>query len=306
MAVTQGYDLAALKKQYDEQGYVVVDGMFAQQDFGQLRRAARQVTDLTRQGKWKHRRIVGKQFPPFNNEQSKDSWGVQHLMHPDLPHSGLFTSFYGSSPLLDIAARLLDTREENMQLELFNLLIEPEDHAFALGWHRDDVRPDVSQAEERVRLAAPTYGVQWNACLYDDDCLFIVPGTHVRLRNQAEIKANQQTPPSARPIHAAHDNLDLDGAWDIDPPSTLRVQLKAGQTVFYSQRILHRASYLPSRTRATLHGCYGETGVNKENGRGYDAQRVAVGERARNVLQVSSATTASKRHRLTFCSPRSA
>ena len=49
----------------------------------------------------------------------------------------------------------------------------------------------------------------------------------------------------------------------------------AGQTVFYSQRILHRASYRPDRKRATLHACYGDTGDGDQG----------AAERARNILQ---------------------
>lgn len=274
-------DLKSLKRDYESQGYVILDGIFAEQDLEALRKASSEVVQLTRQGKWPHRRIVGKQFPPFDKVQSNDFWGVQHLMHPELPNRTLFTNFYASSPLLDVACFLLGAKDERqLQLELFNLLIEPEKHSFALGWHRDDVKADVSEEEERIRLAAPTHGIQWNACLYDDDCLFVVPGTQVRTRDEAERKANTEIPPPAK-LYKGKDDFGFDGDWEIDPPTTLRVRLKAGQTVFYSQRILHRASYLPSRQRATLHGCYGEVGyANDEN-----EQNISASERARNVLQ---------------------
>lgn len=278
-------DLKSLKEDYDRQGFVIVDGIFIEQDLEALRRAASDVVQLTRQGKWPHRRIVGKQFPPFDQtqQQSKDSWGVQHLMHPDLPHHDLFAQFYGSSPLLDVSCFLLGAKDENqLQLELFNLLIQPEKYSFALGWHRDDVRADVTEEEEQIRLDAPTYGIQWNACLYDDDCLFVVPGTHARIRDQEERKANAEIPPVAKLFEGENDS-GFDGAWEIDPPKTLRVRLKAGQTAFYSQRILHRASYLPSRHRATLHGCYGEVGYDASHGQ--DHQNISASERARNVLQ---------------------
>ena len=45
----------------------------------------------------------------------------------------------------------------------------------------------------------------------------------------------------------------------------------AGETVFYNNNILHCASYSPSRPRATLHACIGDT-------RGGST-------RARNILQ---------------------
>lgn len=216
-----------IRERFHRDGYVIVDGIFQNQDIKELQRAAEEVTQLTREGKWTHRRVVGKQFPPYDTIISPDSWGVQHLMHPDLPHHELFTRFYGSSPLLDIAANLLKTSVANMQLELFNLLIEPDQHCFALGWHRDDIRPDVTELQEKKRLAAPTSGIQWNACLYDDDCLFLIPGSHNRPRTDKEIIANQADPPPTRLYEKEPEaNQEFDGAWQVDPPTTKRVILK--------------------------------------------------------------------------------
>ncbi|CDR88378.1 uncharacterized protein SPSC_04205 [Sporisorium scitamineum] len=290
-----GYDPEALLQQYRDQGYIVIDGVLSYNPasplhIDSLRRSADTATQLTRDGHWPHRRVVGNAFPPFTKD-SRDSWGVQHIMNPQLDTlapsqaaslSKQFQQFYASSPLVEIASLLIGAETNEMQMELFNLLINPGSHRFALGWHRDDVRPDVSQDEEQARLATPTYGVQFNTALYDDDCLFIVPATHRRLRTPAEVSANNAKPPAATHIDASQSDPEHEqgfapnGAWiGIDPPNTLRVQLKPGQTAFYSQRILHRASYLPSVKRATLHGCFGDA---SQGGNG-------PAERARNVLQ---------------------
>lgn len=53
-------------------------------------------------------------------------------------------------------------------LELFNLLINPLSHDFALRWHRDDVRETASQEEEIEALG------KWHAGV--STCpLFVVP-----------------------------------------------------------------------------------------------------------------------------------
>jgi hypothetical protein len=50
--------------------------------------------------------------------------------------------------------------ERNRPLpELFNLLINPESHEFALRWHRDDIRETASEDEERRALATWHHGV---------------------------------------------------------------------------------------------------------------------------------------------------
>ncbi|PWN49115.1 hypothetical protein IE53DRAFT_388693 [Violaceomyces palustris] len=280
-----GYDLPKILEQYKSEGYVILDHVVPESSLDELRKASEQVVELTRSGGWPHRRVVGKAFPPFDKE-NRDSWGVQHLMNPRLPNARLFSEFYSSSPLLEIASALLEAPMERMQMELFNLLINPSDHYFALAWHRDDVKPELDEEEERKRLATPTFGVQFNTALYDDDCLFVVPGTHSRVRDGAEREANMAKAPPAVTRQEVEESKGegkpsaaFDGNWQVDPPTTLRVSLKAGQTVFYSQRILHRASYLPTKVRATLHGCYGDSG---EPG---DGNNLSGGERARNILQ---------------------
>lgn len=290
----RGYDPECLLQQYHSDGYIILDGILSSDPaspmhIDTLRRCAETATQLTRQGFWQHRRVVGNAFPPFTKD-NRDSWGVQHIMNPQLDAlapadpslSSTFQQFYADPLLLDIASLLIGASVTEMQMELFNLLINPSSHRFALGWHRDDIRPDVSPAEEQARLDTPTYGVQFNTALYDDDCLFIVPGTHRRLRTPAEIHANISKAPPATLVSDAQseaqdqDDFGHDGAWiGVDPPNTLRVKLKPGQTAFYSQRILHRASYLPTATRATLHGCFGDA---SQGGKG-------AAERARNVLQ---------------------
>ena len=45
--------------------------------------------------------------------------------------------------------------------ELFNILINPEEHDFALRWHRDDVRETASESEEVEALARSHHGVSY-------------------------------------------------------------------------------------------------------------------------------------------------
>lgn len=77
------------------------------------------------------------------------------------------------------------------------------------------------------------------SALYDDSCLFVVPNSHRRVRTEAERDITINDPKSH------------------NMPDKLRVDLKAGQTVFYDNNILHRASYDSSKKRATLHASMG-------------------------------------------------
>jgi len=204
-----------------------------------------------RNNQWKLRRVVGVQFPPWG-EEAEDVWGVQHVMHPDL-NEPVFAQWYASDKLLGVVKELLEVKEEELQLELFNLLINPIYKDYSLTWHRDDIKPEVDTEEETRRLAIPHYGTQWNTALYRDSCLYVVPGSHKRLRT-----------PEERQIQL-HDPLST------AMPGAICLTLEPGQTVFYNNNILHRAMYQKDNKRATLHACIGTT--------------VGGHHRARNILQ---------------------
>lgn len=106
------------------------------------------------------------------------------MMHPDLKEP-IFAKWYGSPKLLEAVCQLLGTSNENLQLgkcslvvvvvacslltlglflflELFNLLINPEESDFDLTWHRDAIPAATSPEEEETKLTIPHYGTQWN------------------------------------------------------------------------------------------------------------------------------------------------
>jgi len=60
-----------------------------------------------------HRRTVGKQFPPYDAD-CPDSWGVEHLMHPEL-NEHVFVRWYTSDGLMNVAKHLLGCEERDLQ-----------------------------------------------------------------------------------------------------------------------------------------------------------------------------------------------
>lgn len=220
-----------------------MDNLISPEMRSELAAACDRVISRTRSGSWTHRRTVGKQFPPFDND-NPDSWGVQHLMHPDLGEP-IFAEWYTSEPLVNAVSGLLVCQEDQLQMgecileqtryshsqliiELFNLLINPESHQFALRWHRDDVKETALEEEERDSLSIWHHGVcgilldvtkSNNLCrfngtrrciqtmskpsptrniraLYTDSCLFVVPGSHKSPRTpEQRARSNTMDPP---------------------------------------------------------------------------------------------------------------
>ncbi|KAI5858970.1 hypothetical protein BZA05DRAFT_382972 [Tricharina praecox] len=235
-------------------GYVIIPDLIPPPLLGPLREASSRVIARARDESdagWPHVRVVGKQFPPWPKDVREDVWGVQHIMHPDLGER-VFAEWYGSQPVLDAVTTILGCGAKELQLELFNLLVNPTKTAFSLAWHRDSIPPEASTEVEIRLLKAPRYGTQWNTALYDDSCLLVVPGSHRRPRTDEEQRTMAEDP-----------RAKLEGE--------IVVHLKTSDTVFYDNNILHRAVYPTEPVRQTLHASMGtvEAGV----------------ERARNILQ---------------------
>lgn len=244
---------AALRAQLARDGYVILPSVFSPSRLDALRAAATHATSSARTGAWPHVRVVGRQFPPWDPAEALEEgiWGVQHLLHPDLPDEDAseFVRAYFSEELLGPVKGILECGDEELVMELFNMLVRPE-RDFELRWHRDDIPPEATAEEEARRLAEPAWHAQYNLALYPDASLVVVPGSHARPRTDEERAADPYEP---------------------DMPGQVAVRLEPGDVVFYDNNILHRGVYDCMRERMTLHGSVGHV-------RGKAA-------RARNVLQ---------------------
>lgn len=185
-----------------------------------------------------------------------------------MPGRKEFAKLYFGNAVIGVVKELLglnlyDPRsEEKIVMELFNLLVSPSGGKdFELRWHRDDIRWDVDEDEEKRQLDEKSPGgrqahTQYNIALVDDESLVVVPGSHRRVRTEEERNADS---------HAAQ----LEGM--------KLVKMKAGDAVFYDSNIVHRGVYkgvhleCGETGRLTLHGSVGLYGHGEE--------------RARNVLQ---------------------
>ncbi|KAL8773176.1 MAG: hypothetical protein Q9209_001852 [Squamulea sp. 1 TL-2023] len=244
---------ADLKASLAGQGFVVIPGVLNPTQISSLRSACKTAHSLARSGQWPYLRTLPKQFPPWSFDASSGIWGIQHLLHPDMPSHKLFAALYFNNTIIDTIKQLLGCKEDELIMELYNLLRRPT-REFELRWHRDDLPPSASAEEEENRLRVPAWHAQWNLALYDDISLIVVPGSHQRARTDTEREAD---------------------AYQNDMPGQLVVGLRAGDAAFYDNNILHRGDYDCHKERATLHGSIGHVAGGKA--------------RARNVLQHGTA-----------------
>ncbi|KAI9373649.1 hypothetical protein BJX61DRAFT_370718 [Aspergillus egyptiacus] len=253
-----------------ENGFVVIPSLLNRTELTALRDAAATATTLTRTGSWPYFRTVPKQFPPWPSTPPPASeggiWGVQHLLHPDMPGREVFAGVYFDERVLRVTEGLLGLDkgneggkggegEEKLVMELFNLLVAPEGRDFELRWHRDDIPWDVTPEEEERLLASKSPGgrqshAQYNLALCEDHSLIVVPGSHRRVRSETERNADP---------------------YESELPGQLVVELQPGDAVFYDSNILHRGVYRAKaeggeETRLTLHGSIGLKEVGGDGG----------------------------------------
>ncbi|KAA8648259.1 hypothetical protein EYZ11_008024 [Aspergillus tanneri] len=245
-------------------GFVRVPSLLTPEEIAQFRAVATEATTLTRTGHWPHFRTVPKQFPPWPKTPPPASeggiWGVQHLLHPEMPGRAEFARFYFSEKVLAVAEELLGLKgvadrngEEQLVMELFNLLVAPETKDFELRWHRDDIPETASEEEELKMLHAKSPNgkqshAQYNLALCPDASLIVVPGSHRRVRTETERNADPYEP---------------------NMPGQMFVELQPGDAVFYDSNILHRGAYKAKpeggeESRLTLHGSIGLKGLGDE------------------------------------------
>jgi ectoine hydroxylase-related dioxygenase (phytanoyl-CoA dioxygenase family) len=105
------------------------------------------------------------------------------------------------------------------------------------AWHRDFSPSYCAPLQgygDDISENGPRY-VQWNVPLYDDDVLWVVPGSHIRFNSEEE---NQQ--------------LKKDNRAPLS--SGVQTHLNAGDGVVYILPILHWGSNYSTKKRRTIHG----------------------------------------------------
>ena len=104
------------------------------------------------------------------------------------------------------------------------------------SWHRDiDPTREAPLCGLQMDMLENGPGtVQWNIPLYDDDVLWVVPGSHCRPNTEAENRQLIENP--REPL-----------------PGGIPVELKAGDGVVYINTILHWGSNYSPRLRRTIH-----------------------------------------------------
>ena len=138
---------------------------------------------------------------------------------------------------LGVSSELMDSPGAAVT-EMMMMCNPVRDHGPA-HWHRDlhpfNTAPLQGYIDDLLENG-PRY-LQWNIALYDDDVLWVVPGSHRRFNTAGEDRQLLADP-------------------RVPLPEGIPVRLKAGDGVVYILPILHWGSNYSTKMRRTIHGGY--------------------------------------------------
>jgi phytanoyl-CoA dioxygenase PhyH len=216
--------VSELAERYRTDGYFTIDGLVAPDLLRRLQEAAPRVKAKARSG----------EVNLYNNYAAPgDPWVIDGILTSAFGEPA-FAEFMVSEPLLALARAFLGPE---IRLGYLGLLTNPARTNFNLGWHRDvlHLRPDSFDVPNDPGVVTNKF--RWTTALADEANLRLVPGSHARWGTDAE-------------------NAAIEVQSDVELPGQKLIELRAGQTVVYDEKIIHRAYTRQERERASLFGTW--------------------------------------------------
>ena len=221
------------REQFLEQGYLVLREVIPPDRLEQLRAGFETLVDRQRRI-WAQER--GPDDPPGGAWETRPQPRLVSYNNLIDEATASAVEVWLQENTLGVSRQLLSVPEAASMAGMMLMCSPVRDHGPA-RWHRDvhpiDMAP-LSGLQKDLVENGPKY-VQWNIPLYDDDVLWVVPGSHKRLNTETE---------------------DRELLADARQPLTsgVPVELKAGDGVVYVNYMLHWGSAYSPKMRRTIHG----------------------------------------------------
>ena len=253
--------------QYLAQGYLVFRGIIPPALLRDLRHQADIARDLGHE-------VNG---PQAQRIQPLDRYGDRIDLQP-------FRDYVELEALRSAIDALLGPGYTHAHLDIMGLLIEPLEHPWHCGWHRDgvvEVPPEgrtaaVREAMDELWHDLRTFN-QVNCALYADSCTWFVPGSHLRsfdLPGEVQMAGDPAMLKAPGELSAAEaERFYLAHCQDM--PGAIQVHLNAGDFMLYRNQGWHTGLYLPYQPRATIHDIVSHPDRGAVTARWRTAQREA-------------------------------
>ncbi len=225
------------RQQFLEQGYLILRNVIPPDKLDELR-TSYEILVERQKAIWARDRQPGD--PPGGVWETAPQPRLRLHDTPELidEETASAIEFWLHENTLGVSSQLLNM-PETAHSEMFLLCSPGRDHGPA-KWHRDIHPIDTAPLEGYLKdlLENGPRHLQWNIALYDDNVLWVIPGSHHRLNTEEENRMMLGNPRA--PL-----------------PGGVAAELKAGDGVVYiSPGILHWGSNYSSKLRRTIHGNY--------------------------------------------------
>ncbi len=237
------------RDQFLEDGFVILRGVIPPQQLEGLRRAHEVLVERQKEI-WARER--GPDDPPGGvwetHAQPRLNLGTPALASQIDAQTASAVEIWLHENMQGVSSRLLGV--EDAAVTDMMLMCNPvRDHETEghRGWHRDFYPPHTAPLQgyaDDILENGPRY-VQWNLPLYDDNVLWVVPGSHARL-------------------NTAEENAALNSDARTPVPGAVQTHLAAGDGVAYILPLLHWGSRYNARMRRTIHGGFAEYTTQKD------------------------------------------
>ena len=225
-------------QEYHTQGYTVFEGVLPPSLIDDLRRVTDEARDIARK---------------THGPQAQRLQPISNYPIDQKP----FDDFRDLPELHDAFARLLGPRHTHGNTGFMGVLLEPADEPWCTQWHRD-WRDNINGLNldrwDEVFSDINLFN-QINCALYDDNCTWVVPGSHLRRDLPGEIERFPTRPVPGPNLEgqspAQRERTALEYCRSL--PGAVCLQLRAGDLAIYRNSLWHLGNYVPYCKRATLH-----------------------------------------------------
>ena len=224
------------RERFLSEGYLILREVVPPQRLESLRAASELMVE-------RQKAIWARERGPDDPPGGAWEMGAQPRLHlgayPELvdAETAGFVEFWLHDNTLGVSSELLAM--PHAAVTEMMMMCSPVSNRGPAKWHRDihpfDTAPLQGYTEDIIENG-PRY-VQWNIPLYDDNVLWVIPGSHLRYNSEEE-------------------QAQLDADAQVPLPGGVQTELNAGDGVVYITPILHWGSNYSTKLRRTLHGGY--------------------------------------------------
>ena len=235
----------SMVNEYLSQGYLILQGIVPPSLLADLRREAEKARDLAH-------KLNG---PQTQRIQPLSNYGDELDLKP-------FYDYTELPELRDAIEKLLGPDYTHGHVDIMGLLVEPLEHPWHLGWHRDgvvEVPPEARDETVNAKLAEVWYDLrhfnQVNCAIYADSCTWFVPGSHLRQWDMPGEEQSTKDPKLRKPAegqsNAEAERYCLEHCRQF--PGAVQVHLGPGDFMVYRNLAWHTGNYITYQPRATIH-----------------------------------------------------